>query len=145
MIVFLQNAWSPFFAGRRWPRASWLRALERSRTGKRLKVMIDDLDLCEETTPEVGATPSSKPPPDFAHIREVLARRAPRIVVACGRQAEVSLLELWPGPLLVVPHPTFRLLTDELYRQARAMLATCEFNERVALRQLRGGIAREAL
>jgi hypothetical protein len=144
LVVFLQNAWSPFYAGRVWPRPSWLRALAASRSGKRLRLLIDDLDLCEETTPEVAPTPSGVCPPDYAHIRGVIERRRPRVVVACGKQAESSLLELWPGPLLAVPHPAHRLLTDALYREARAILEG-GLTGRTALRQGRAGIVRVEL
>lgn len=136
-IYFLQNAWSPVFAGGTWPRPSWLRALERSRSGQRLRVLLDDFDLCENTTPLVGATPDSVIPPDDAHILAVLAARKPTVVVACGKQAETALARLWNGALLAVPHPAHRLLTDDLYRQARLLLAD-DLTERVALRQLRG-------
>jgi hypothetical protein len=119
LIVFLQNAWSPFYAGRVWPRQSWLRALDRSRSGKRLKIMIDDLDLCEETTPVVTAKSSGIAPPDTGHILSRLAARQPSVVVACGKQAELALCKLWTGPMIAVPHPAHRVLTDSLYVQAR--------------------------
>lgn len=122
LVVFLQNAWSPFFAGHTWPRASWLRALEKSRTGRRLEIMIDDFDLCEETTPEVAATPSGICKPNFDHINSILKRRKPEVVVACGKQAEECLVNLWSGPLLAVPHPAYRVVTNDLYRRARILL-----------------------
>jgi hypothetical protein len=143
-VVFLQNAWSPFYAGRVWPRRSWLRALAASRSGKRLRLLIDDLDLCEETTPEVAATPSGVCPPDFDYIRGVIARRQPCAIVACGKQAEAALLELWPGPLLAVPHPAHRLLTDALYREARRLLEA-GLTTRIALRQAKAGVVRVSL
>ena len=142
LIVFLQNAWSPIYAGGEWPRESWLRALERSRSGQRLRVMIDDFNVCENTTPVVGGTPDSVIPPDVDHIKALLARHNPQVVVACGKQAEIALLGLWSGPLLAVPHPAHRLLTDQLYREARTLLAN-GFNERLALRQMRGHISRQ--
>lgn len=142
-VTFLQNAWSPLYAGSTWPRRSWLRALARSRSGKRLSVLLDDLDCCENTTAIVGATPDSVVPPDGAHIREVLARRRPTVVIACGRQAEAALADCWRGPLLAVPHPAHRLVTDELYLQARRLLPTLA--GRIALRQRRGGVEVEEL
>lgn len=143
-VIFLQNAWSPFYAGRTWPRQSWLTALERSRSGQRLRVMIDDFDLCENTTPIVGATPDSVIAPDTEHIKAILERRNPRIVVACGKQAEKALCSLWDGPLIAVPHPAHRLLTDELYRQARSLMIV-SFVGHIALRQLHGSVIREWL
>lgn len=144
IVVFLQNAWSEFYAGHIWPRPSWLRALTRSVTGKRLMKMIDNLDLCEETTPEVAPTASGKLPPDEAHIRAVLARRQPMLVVACGKQAEEALSRIWTGPLLVVPHPAARNLTNALYLEARALIES-GFAERAALRQGRGKVERVQL
>lgn len=144
MVVFLQNAWSPVFAGHKWPRKSWLRALQKSRTGIRLRVMIDDLDLCEETTEEVAAEPSGICPPDIAHIQRVLNARQPQIVVACGKQAENIVGQLWRGPLLVVPHPAHRLVTDALFREARRLLSQ-DFSARLALRQLNGSIKTELI
>lgn len=137
-VVFLQNAWSPVYAGHVWPRPSWLRALARSKTGQRLRLMIDDLDCCEETTPVVTPTPSGVAPPDPRHIKAVLERRDPEIIVACGKQAEQALTALWFGPMLVVPHPAHRLVTNELYREARRMIAE-GLRGRCALRQQRGG------
>lgn len=147
MKVFLQNAWSPAYAGREWPRASWLLALARSRSGRRLRLMIDDPRCCHNTTPVVGAKPNSVCKPDEAHIRVILAGDwgdRERIVVACGRQAEKALIAIWDGPLLAVPHPASRLLTNDLYKQAREILAK-GFTERLALRQRRGEVSREIL
>jgi hypothetical protein len=143
-VVFLQNAWSPFYAGHTWPRESWLRALARSRSGQRLRYMLDDFDLCENTTPQVGATPDSILPPDLAHIQAILERRQPSIVVACGKQAEQALMRLWGGALIAVPHPAHRLVTNDLYTEARKLLHE-GFTGRIALRQLKGGVQFEPL
>lgn len=143
LVIFLQNAWSAAYAGGTWPRPSWLRALERSRSGRRLKILVDDLSVCENTTPIVGATPDSVVPPDREHIRAVLAARKPDVVVACGRQAELALLDIWNGPLLAIPHPAHRLVTNALYQQARLMLT--RLNTRVALRQCNGHVITEPL
>jgi hypothetical protein len=106
--------------GGTWLRPPWLRTLERSRSGQRLKILVDDLSVCENTTPIVGATSSSVVAPDSMHIREVLATWRPDVVIACGRQAELALLDIWSGPLLAIPHPAHRLVTNALYRQAAA-------------------------
>jgi hypothetical protein len=150
IVVFLQNAWSPYYAGRTWPRSRWLLALERSRSGQRLKLLVDDLDQCENTTPIVGPTPSSVVLPDEEHILEILRRRQPTIVVACGRQAEDVLTRLWNGPLLALPHPASRTLTNELYNKARGWLdsrvyVTHDIPGRYALRQERNCSKQEIL
>lgn len=179
--IFLQNAWSPLYAGGRWPRESWLRALSRSRSGKRLQILITDPEdpdqplpvRFENTTPEVAVESSGKLPPDPAHITRALsASRWPGnlsphpfrdvgedhecwhirqvdwlnsgAVVACGKQAEAALRKIWPGPLLVVPHPASRVLTDALYRRGYELLSD-GLTERIALRQGRGEILEEVL
>lgn len=138
-ILFLQNAWSPFYAGGEWHRSSWLQALERSRSGQRLKILIDDFGICFNTTPIVGATPSSKVPPDEEYIRKVINWKKPLVIIACGKQAEEALMNLWNGALLAIPHPAHRFLTDELYRVAKSYLAH-NFIGRVALRQRNGWV-----
>lgn len=111
-----------------------------SRSGVRLRVMLDDLTCCENTTPIVGATPNSVVPPDSTHILDLLDRQpSDALVIACGKQAETALTALWRGPLLVVPHPAHRLLQDDLYRQARSMIAA-NFAGRAALRQGRNRV-----
>lgn len=144
VIVFLQNAWSPLYAGGEWPRHSWLCALSRSRSGVRLRHLIPYLDVCENTTPIVGADPSSIIPPDEAHIRSILTRRRPAYVVTCGRQAEKTLLELWHGPMVALPHPACRIVTNELFRYAGNNLDQLA-PRRVAVRQLRGKFKIEPL
>ena len=148
LVVFLQNAWSPLYAGGEWPRRSWLRALARSRSGRRLQLLLGDrydLEQCENTTPLVGASASSIVPPQPAHIVEVLERRAPAVVVACGKQAEAAIAPLWPGALLVVPHPAARVLTDALYLRGAELLAGELDGRRLALRQRRGNVELEDL
>ena len=143
LIVFLQNAWSPLYAGGVWPRRSWLTALARSRSGQRLRPLIDDFDCCENTTPIVGKSPANVVPPSTAHIALILHVRKPSIVVACGRQAEKALLSLWKGPLLAIPHPACRVVTNDLFSRAREMLPS--IRTQIALRQRRGHVETEVL
>ena len=61
--AFLQNAWSEVYAGRVWPRRSWLRALHKSRSGQRLRVLTCRCPgvrfWFENTTRAVGSHPDS--------------------------------------------------------------------------------------
>jgi hypothetical protein len=80
-VGFLQNAWSPLYAGDIWPRDSWLRALHRSRSGQRLRI-FDGLEIWwDNTTPIVGEEPNSIVPPDYYHMRKVLDEQKPKIVL----------------------------------------------------------------
>lgn len=122
-IIFLQNAWSPLYAGGTWPRKSWLKALARSRSGQRLKIIVkDDFDLCENTTPIVGESADSVIPPDTEYIKEIINRRKPEAIVACGKQAEKVLVKLWDGPMIITPHPACRILKNSVYEKVRDLL-----------------------
>lgn len=122
ILVFLQNAWSEYYAGSTWPRESWLRALEARKSGKKLKLMIDDLSVVYNTTPEVGDKASSKLPPDLNHMAKVIHIQDPEVIVACGKQAEEAVYQVWTGKKIVVPHPACRWLRDDFYRSARALI-----------------------
>jgi hypothetical protein len=139
MVLFLQNAWSSTYAGGSWPRQSWLRALAKSRSGQRLRTLIDDFDVCENTTPIVGATSCSVVAPDLEHIRRILQVRRPVLVIVCGKQAETTLIKEWTGPMLSVPHPASRVLTSALYAYGRTLIQDGKLG-RVALRQRPGRI-----
>lgn len=137
-VIFLQNAWSPRYAGGVWPRAWWVAALSRSRSGQRLSFMIGDaFDRCENTTPIVGATPGSIVPPDFDHIRQVLSERDPRLVITCGKQAEEALTQVWGGSMLILPHPAYRVVTNALFIRAGQLIFEIEPKERIKLIQER--------
>lgn len=147
-VVFLQNAWSPHYAGKVWPRQSWLWALRESRSGQRLRLLIDDFDVCENTTPEVGPFPSSICKPDYDHIEDTLNQRLPiDVVFACGEQAGLALDVAWKGHLIVVPHPAFRLLSNELYIVARKFSETLPKYpyKRVQFKQGKGKIEQREL
>ena len=141
-IIFLQNAWSPLYAGEEWPRDSWLRALARSRSGSRLRLITEplghDFSICYNVARLCGPTPSSIVPPDTAHCRSVLAQETPDLVVACGRHATAALTRLWSGPLLSLPHPTWRPLRDALYETAACYIPT--YHGRGSLRQDKRGL-----
>lgn len=80
-------------------------------TGRRLKAAFGDLvkDIVwEEATREVAADSSTILPPQPHHIREVLERYQPDLVLTFGRVAGAAVAELWQGSLLPVPHPAAR-------------------------------------
>jgi hypothetical protein len=127
-VVFLQNAWSPLYAGGTWPRKSWLQALHRSRSGQRLSVLSRNCTGVElwfdNTTPIVGEEPDSVVKPDFGHIRQVMREHNPDYVVACGRQAAEAITKSKVSfrQLMILPHPAYRVLTNSLYEKAGALL-----------------------
>jgi hypothetical protein len=140
VVIFLQNAWSGLFTAQIWPRDSWLKALHRSRSGQRLKILTDSAPGCEfwfdNTTEEVAEEPNGICPPDIEHVKDVLKVQRPEFVVACGKQAAKVLLPLF-SPLLIIPHPAHRLVTNDLYRRAGELLVE-GFEGVITLEQKKG-------
>ncbi len=145
VVGFLQNAWSPMYAGSTWPRASWLYALMTCRSGQKLRVLTSECNEVEfwwdNTTPVVGEAPNSILPPDSDHIRSVLHVQEPDIVLTLGRHAANAVQPLWNGPLLILPHPAYRVVTNALYAQAGKYLRNnMKPGEVVEVKQARGQV-----
>lgn len=144
ILGFLQNAWSPLYAGIEWPRDSWLRALHRSRSGQRIAVMtkvtVGSEWWFDNTTPICGDEPNSVVPPDVEHIRRVVDSVNPSAIVLMGKQALKSVRPICEDiPLLAIPHPAFRLLKNELYIRAGELLRD-GFEGEIELRQGRESV-----
>ena len=128
IVVFLQNAWSEEYAGKRWPRTSWLRALDASRSGQRLRSLrngypySDCVWWYENASPVVGSHPDSFAEADIGHMRKVLVKREPDIVIALGKEpGRGALIACADCPLTILaPHPASRVLTNDLYRKIGA-------------------------
>lgn len=123
VVGFLQNPWSPVYAGGTWPRESWLRALWKSRSGQRLRIMLcDEIDFhFDNATPIVCENPRDVIPPDIDHIRKVLKEQNPDIIVTFGIHAASGVFEVkdeFKKPILLLPHPTYRVVTNELFIEA---------------------------
>jgi hypothetical protein len=148
VVGFLQNAWSGLYAGDTWPRESWLRALAQSQSGRRLRFLSNlcpDIDFWWDNVTEiVGATPDSVVPASKFHIRSVLKEQKPELVIAFGIHATKALLPFKEYPLLCLPHPASRTLTNKLYKRAAYFINRVELFDHVsgrviALSQTREG------
>ena len=139
ILGILQNAWSPLYAGETWPRDLWLKALERSRSGKRISVIKKNLHskielYFDNTTPIVGDSPDSIVEPDIDYMRSVILNVNPKSLIAFGKQAQASLAKIDHGlPTLILPHPTYRLVHNNLFTKAGEILSH-GFNGIVRLR-----------
>src|SRR5207249_1871519 len=104
--AFLQNAWSPLYAGGTWPRHSWLAALHGSRSGKRLKSLTGECPTVEfwwdNTTPMVGPHPSLALVADLRHMAQTVVEQKPDAVLAFGRQAASAVSQLALEPFIPV-------------------------------------------
>lgn len=126
-VAFLQNAWSPKYAGRTWPRRSWLHALKRSHSGRRLSVFEANcagIDIYyTNTTPIVGAKSNSIVKADKGYVVATLENQKPDYVIGFGKQAGKILKELVTNtPLMLLPHPACRSLTNVKYIAAGLLL-----------------------
>lgn len=150
IVGFLQNPWTikeyegiNFGKPRGRARQGWLYNLSQCASGKRLR-RFDTLKIHWENASWVGTAVAGKAEPDREHILDVLSDQQPDIVLVCGKQAESAVQELWDGPLLVIPHPTSRTLTNDLLDEAVELLHA-KFTERVALRQCKGYVLEDIL
>lgn len=133
IVIFLQNAWSPLYAGGPWPRDSWLKALWRSPTGQRLAYLTEPLTEAglawhvDNTTPIVGAKPDSVVPADLDHMGAIIRTLAPGTIVACGKLAQTAVESLrltCGGGWTMVPlqHPAYRYGSDAHFKDAAEKL-----------------------
>lgn len=97
-------------------RERWLRTLlfYGGKSGTVLRQTLGD-EWCDrivwdEITRQIGDHSAACFPPDYDHIKAVLAKHRPTVVVAVGSQAKTAL-EAFTAPswrLLCVPHPAAR-------------------------------------
>lgn len=129
IVAFLQNPYSKVYAGGTWPRESWLRAFRLARSGKRLTKIFprNEFEIWwDNTTAVVAPDPHIIIPPDELHITKVIFEQEPKLILAFGKQAGVSLRKLYDEddapmyniPLIIMPHPTYRVVTDQLFINA---------------------------
>lgn len=91
-------------------------------TGRRLRKILGE-EYCEEIVWEecsrqIGGCASSRFPADIEHIKQVIAKHKPRIVIAFGQLAKDALMQLYYNNtdesgaqdyvLLIAPHPAAR-------------------------------------
>jgi len=119
-LVLLQNAWSPLYAGREWPRDAWLRELWRSRSGNMLSALIEAATGWDiypaNVSPIVPANADDLPQADLEHLFSELRSQRPDRVIVCGTIALDAALRLWQmmptketeAPVMALPHPAWR-------------------------------------
>jgi hypothetical protein len=125
ILVFLQNPWSPLYAGGVWPRRSWLKALQASRSGQRLRslengYMFAGAEWCyDNANPVCGADAASFMEADIHHMVVTVRKRKPDVIVALGKESgRGAMIACAHHPLVILaPHPASRVLTNDLYRK----------------------------
>ncbi len=126
ILVLLQNAYDKGSLAQGWSPARWRCEFESSRTGVRLRVAVP-MERFEvryaNSGNGIGQGPDAKIPVNCAHVCRALKRVKPAIVLACGEQAS-RCAQIWHhGPLVCIPHPAFRLLTNTLLETCNRALS----------------------
>lgn len=126
ILVGLQNAYDKGELKRGWSPSRWRSEFESSRTGRRLGLLLGDglssVRIMNVAGSAVGNGAHSVLQPNRAHVRRTLRRVVPLLVVACGRIAEAACAEAWAGPLVALPHPAYKLLTNDLLGAAYRLI-----------------------
>lgn len=136
LLVLLQNVYDKGALKKGYHPAVWRHEFQSSRTGRRL---LSALPTGHEwrihyanVAPGIGRGSRSKLEASAAHLRRALRRVHPTMVLACGRQAEELARTGWWGALIVMPHPAYMCLTNELLERCRLLLtAWCHMYDRV--------------
>lgn len=144
VLVVLQNAYQRGRLRSGYHPSTWLAELRGSRSGTRLReaLPIGAVVRFANASPTMGRTVDSKTSPCARYLRRRIRDARPDVVLACGRVAEATVCSMWRGPLVAVPHPAHRLLTNDLLHRARELLGA---STRIALRQRRGHYDQEQL
>lgn len=145
VLIVLQNAYDLGKLAQGFNSARWLAELRGTLSySKIIRVIPDDFEVrWTNACRGVGEGSSSKLEAYPPKIRKRATEHRVSSVLACGRVAERACLEAWTGPVLAIPHPASRTLTNSLLDVARCMLVAG--HGRVALRQRRGWVETEQI
>lgn len=142
-LGFLECAYSPLMAGKRWGRRSWLISLFESHTGRRIQPVIDacpGIDFwLNNPTPKVGMTPSDKIPPNYRYMRKIVTDVEPALIINFGTTSAgyaALLAEHNKLPMIWVPHPAARNLPAGVYDKLTYVL-----NDKLYLEPFKNGEA----
>jgi hypothetical protein len=79
------------------------------------RVLMDVFDedwvnsiVWEEASPEIGNHSSSVFPADIAHVKGVMDKHQPQVVLAFGKVAQEAVAGAWSGKVIKAPHPCAR-------------------------------------
>lgn len=145
ILIVLQNAYNVGKLRRGFNSATWLSELRGSLSySKIIRAIPDDFEVrWTNACRGVGKGPNSRLDPYPAKVRKRAVEHRVDAVLACGRIAEQAATISWDGPLLAIPHPACRVLTNSLLDVSRAILEAG--HGRIAVRQRQGYIDFEQL
>lgn len=164
ILVVLQNPYNKGSLASGWNPSNWRSEFESSRSGSRLADAFPWECSIHYTNanPKIGDGVDSKLEPNLKHLRRRVRDTLPDLVIPCGKVAEVAMLKVWNGPMIAIPHPASRTLSNRLleecrqcimawmmYRKSNTVKLSSFYDPvmtelpRIALRQKRGDIAVE--
>lgn len=126
ILLALQNAYDKGSLAKGWNPRRWRSEFDSSRTGRRLWPLLGDgsssVRITNVAGSRLGKGSASVLQPSMSHVRKTLKRISPLVVIACGKLPEQAMSEAWSGSLIAVPHPAYKLLTNELMEAAGLLL-----------------------
>lgn len=145
ILIVLQNAYDVGRLSEGFNSAAWLSELRGSLSySKVIRVIPDGFEVrWTNACRGVGIGVNSRLEAYPQKIRKRAVEHRVDAILACGRVAEQASLEAWDGPLLAIPHPACRVLTNGLLDVGRAILEAG--HGRIAIRQRRGFLDFEPL
>ena len=101
----------------------WSRELQRSHSGKRLSEMIPENVEYRviNASPEIGDNANSIYKADTTHIKRLVKKFSPKVIVACGTIAQAGC-ELLGLSYISAPHPAWRQLSKEITSEIKRQI-----------------------
>lgn len=115
LLVVLQNAWAKERPKRDWRYEEWLCFLWWSKTGKNLTRCLgpDCTGMVFTNTTPIISVGNHTVKPQAGYVKSRIDRHKPRVVLACGAQAQAEVRKVWAGPAVFMPHPGSRFLEHQ--------------------------------
>ncbi|HLD96490.1 MAG TPA: hypothetical protein VI794_02120 [Patescibacteria group bacterium] len=126
LLVVLQCPWRKGRLLNGWNPAVWRRELWLSRTGIRLRealpTEIFEVKVCN-ANPTLANSPDGVFPADLAHLRRVIHRTRPSVILTCGSVAQRAVAEMAINiPVVAMKHPAHRMLSRDKTAEVRSQL-----------------------
>jgi uracil-DNA glycosylase len=126
LLVILQCPWRKGRLKNGWNSQIWLGELWKSRTGTRLREALPqeifEVKICN-ANPSLADSPDGIFPADLAHLRRVIRRIRPNLILACGSVAQKATEEISLGvPVVAMKHPAYRLLSRQMTAEIKSQL-----------------------
>ena len=126
LLVVLQCPWRKGPLANGWNPRVWRRELWSSRTGVRLQEALPtdifEVKVCN-ANPTLADSPDGIFPADLRHLRRVVRRVRPSVILACGKVAQEAIAEITPTvPVIEMRHPAYRLLSKQTTAEIKTRL-----------------------